>query len=117
MATVNPDDLFAVNRDDTVYSVEQQNLMASLENTDYLAVNRDDVPYNVPGQEFLTSIIVPTTPFQNIPSTAVIISSPRKQMASYKIPRLVEFVTELPRSGSGKIQWRLLQEAEWQHHS
>ena len=59
MATVNPDDLFAVNRDDTVYSVEQQNLMASLENTDYLAVNRDDVTYKITGQDFITSVLDP----------------------------------------------------------
>ena len=33
-------------------------------------------------------------------------------MAAYKSPRLVEFVSELPKSGSGKIQWRELQERE-----
>jgi fatty-acyl-CoA synthase len=37
----------------------------------------------------------------------------RKHMAAYKVPRLVEFVDALPRSGTGKIQWRTLQEAEW----
>ena len=31
------------------------------------------------------------------------------EMAAYKVPRLVEFVDALPRSGSGKIQWRALQ--------
>ena len=67
--------------------------------------------------ETVKAIIVLNTPFQNNTSAEDIISWSRKQMASYKIPRLVEFVTELPRSGSGKIQWRLLQEAEWQHHS
>ncbi|MEJ2174075.1 MAG: long-chain-fatty-acid--CoA ligase [bacterium] len=35
------------------------------------------------------------------------------EMASYKAPRLVEFVDALPRSGSGKIQWRALQEQEF----
>ncbi|MGG5807689.1 long-chain-fatty-acid--CoA ligase [Falsiroseomonas sp. CW058] len=34
-------------------------------------------------------------------------------MAAYKAPRLVEFVDSLPRSGSSKIDWRRLQEAEW----
>jgi len=34
-------------------------------------------------------------------------------MASYKIPREVTFKKELPRSGTGKIQWRLLQDEEW----
>jgi len=32
-------------------------------------------------------------------------------MASYKSPRIVEFVDSLPKSGSGKILWRLLQDA------
>jgi fatty-acyl-CoA synthase len=31
------------------------------------------------------------------------------RIAPYKVPRLVEFVDSLPRSGSGKVQWRLLQ--------
>ena len=33
-------------------------------------------------------------------------------MASYKVPRIVEFVDGLPRTASGKVQWRLLQERE-----
>lgn len=33
-------------------------------------------------------------------------------MAVYKAPRLVEFVTSLPKSGSGKILWRKLQEED-----
>ena len=37
----------------------------------------------------------------------------RTVMAPYKAPRLVEFVEALPRSGSSKIDWRRLQEAEW----
>lgn len=33
-------------------------------------------------------------------------------MAAYKYPRIVEFAEVLPKSGSGKVMWRLLQEAE-----
>ena len=33
-------------------------------------------------------------------------------MAAYKSPRIVEFVASLPKSGTGKIQWRELQEQE-----
>jgi fatty-acyl-CoA synthase len=36
----------------------------------------------------------------------------RSHMAAYKIPRVVEFVESLPKSATGKIQWRLLQEQE-----
>ena len=35
----------------------------------------------------------------------------REQMAAYKVPRLVTFVDQLPKSATGKIQWRQLQEA------
>jgi fatty-acyl-CoA synthase len=33
-------------------------------------------------------------------------------MAAYKSPRLVSFVDSLPKSGTGKVQWRALQEQE-----
>ena len=33
-------------------------------------------------------------------------------MAAYKVPRIVEFVTALPKSGSGKVMWRELQEQQ-----
>jgi fatty-acyl-CoA synthase len=62
-------------------------------------------------------MIVLKNAFQSNVSEEDIITWSREQMASYKIPRLVEFVKDLPRSGSGKIQWRLLQEAEWQNQS
>jgi fatty-acyl-CoA synthase len=35
----------------------------------------------------------------------------RRNMAVYKAPRIVEFAASLPKSGSGKVLWRLLQEA------
>jgi len=35
-----------------------------------------------------------------------------EHMAAYKVPRLVEFVASLPRSGAGKVMWRALQDAE-----
>ena len=36
----------------------------------------------------------------------------RQQMAVYKAPRVVRFVDSLPKSGTGKILWRQLQEQE-----
>jgi len=36
----------------------------------------------------------------------------RENMAVYKAPRLVQFVQALPKSGTGKVMWRALQEAE-----
>ncbi|MEZ2298413.1 long-chain-fatty-acid--CoA ligase [Variovorax sp. RCC_210] len=43
---------------------------------------------------------------------ADIIEWARNKMAAYKYPRLVEFVAELPKSPTGKIAWRQLQDAE-----
>ena len=36
----------------------------------------------------------------------------RENMAAYKAPRLVEFAAALPKSATGKVMWRALQEAE-----
>jgi fatty-acyl-CoA synthase len=36
----------------------------------------------------------------------------REHMAAYKVPRIIAFVDSLPKSGSGKIQWRELQDRE-----
>ena len=36
----------------------------------------------------------------------------RGKMAAFKVPRIVEFVDELPRTATGKIFWRKLQEEE-----
>jgi fatty-acyl-CoA synthase len=36
----------------------------------------------------------------------------RGKMAAFKVPRMIEFVDELPRTASGKIFWRKLQEEE-----
>ena len=36
----------------------------------------------------------------------------RDTMAVYKCPRVVQFVDALPKSGAGKVMWRILQEAQ-----
>lgn len=41
-----------------------------------------------------------------------IVAWAREHMAAYKVPRIVEFADALPKSGSGKVMWRLLQEKE-----
>jgi fatty-acyl-CoA synthase len=46
-------------------------------------------------------------------SAAEIIDWARGRMAAYKAPRLVEFAEALPRTPSGKLMWRALQEAEF----
>jgi fatty-acyl-CoA synthase len=41
-----------------------------------------------------------------------IVAWSRERMAAYKVPRRVEFVESLPKTGTGKVFWRALQEAE-----
>ena len=36
----------------------------------------------------------------------------KAHMAAYKYPRMVEFVDSLPKSATGKVMWRQLQEQE-----
>ena len=36
----------------------------------------------------------------------------RDNMSAYKVPKVVEFTSELPKTASGKINWRLLQDKE-----
>ncbi|MFC3675994.1 long-chain fatty acid--CoA ligase [Ferrovibrio xuzhouensis] len=36
----------------------------------------------------------------------------RERMAAYKVPRIVEFADALPKSATGKVLWRVLQEQE-----
>lgn len=36
----------------------------------------------------------------------------KENMAAYKYPRIIEFTSRLPKSGAGKILWRILQEQE-----
>lgn len=36
----------------------------------------------------------------------------REHMSAYKVPKVVEFTHELPKTASGKINWRLLQDKE-----
>ncbi len=43
-----------------------------------------------------------------------IIAWSKEHMAAYKVPRVIQFLDQLPVSGSGKILWRKLQEQEEQ---
>jgi fatty-acyl-CoA synthase len=45
-------------------------------------------------------------------SPADVIAWSKERMAAYKYPRVVEFVEALPRTATGKIFWRKLQELE-----
>jgi fatty-acyl-CoA synthase len=46
-------------------------------------------------------------------SSKDIIDWAREKMAAFKVPRVIEFVDELPKTSTGKILWRKLQEEEY----
>ena len=60
--------------------------------------------------ETVKAVIVPKKGQQVAPQE--IIDWARGKMAAFKVPRVVEFVDELPKTATGKILWRELQERE-----
>ncbi|MGY4827718.1 long-chain fatty acid--CoA ligase [Sphaerotilaceae bacterium SBD11-9] len=62
--------------------------------------------------ETVKALVVLKPEFLGRVSEQDIITWAHDHMAAYKSPRLVEFVAALPKSGSGKVQWRELQEQE-----
>jgi fatty-acyl-CoA synthase len=62
--------------------------------------------------ETVKAIVVLRPEFHGKVEGQSIIDWCRENMAAYKVPRIVEFVEALPKSGAGKIMWRQLQEAE-----
>ena len=62
--------------------------------------------------ETVKALVVPTPAQAGKIGAQEIIDWAHEQMAAYKAPRIVEFVEALPKSGSGKILWRKLQEED-----
>ncbi len=62
--------------------------------------------------ESVKAVVVLRASHQGSVSEQEIIGWCREHMAVYKVPRVVQFVDALPKSGSGKVMWRTLQEAE-----
>jgi fatty-acyl-CoA synthase len=62
--------------------------------------------------ETVKAVVVLRPDWKGKINEAQIIAWSRDQMAAYKTPRIVEFADALPKSASGKILWRELQERE-----
>jgi fatty-acyl-CoA synthase len=62
--------------------------------------------------ETVKAVVVLRTEARGRTTEQDIIDWARDHMAAYKVPRLVQFVDALPKSGAGKVMWRLLQEQE-----
>ena len=66
--------------------------------------------------ETVKALIVPRPEWRGRIESQAIMEWCRKIMAAYKCPRIIEFVDSLPKSGSGKIMWRDLQDREKAAH-
>lgn len=64
--------------------------------------------------ETVKAVVVLRPDFKGKVSEEDIVQWCREHMAVYKVPRLVQFIDALPKSGSGKVMWRKLQEQEQQ---
>lgn len=62
--------------------------------------------------ETVKALVVLRDTFQGQVSEQSIIDWSHEHMAAYKSPRIVQLVNSLPKSGTGKVQWRELQEQE-----
>jgi fatty-acyl-CoA synthase len=62
--------------------------------------------------ETVKALVVPRPEARGKVSEQEIIAWASRQMAAYKYPRAVVFVDSLPKSASGKVEWRQLQERE-----
>ena len=62
--------------------------------------------------ETVKAVIVLRTEARGRTSEQDIIEWSREHMAAYKVPRIVQFVDALPKSGAGKVMWRVLQSQE-----
>ena len=62
--------------------------------------------------ETVKAVVVLRAEAQGKTAAEDIIVWAREHMAAYKVPKIVEFVDSLPKSGSGKVMWRLLQDRE-----
>jgi fatty-acyl-CoA synthase len=62
--------------------------------------------------ETVKAVVVLRADARGRTSVEDIVAWSREHMAAYKVPKIVEFVDALPKSGSGKVMWRLLQDQE-----
>ena len=64
--------------------------------------------------EAVKAFVVLRDDTSDLPSEVQLIDWARERMARYKVPTQWEFLRALPKSPTGKVQWRALQEAEFQ---
>jgi len=67
--------------------------------------------------ETVKAVVVLKPPARGKVEAEAIVAWAREKMAAFKAPRVVEFVDALPKTATGKIFWRKLQEDENRRHA
>jgi fatty-acyl-CoA synthase/long-chain acyl-CoA synthetase len=78
----------------------------------------DVAVFGIPSEEWgesVHAIVVPRPGSHLTPQD--VIAYARDHMAGYKVPRSVDFIDEIPRTGSGKILKRELREPYWKNQA
>jgi acyl-CoA synthetase (AMP-forming)/AMP-acid ligase II len=97
-----------------IYPQEAENLLAghpAVADVAVIGVPDDDMGEAVKAVVQLTDAASPTAALE-----AELIAFCRTDLASYKCPRSIDFVDDLPRDPNGKLYKRLLRERYWAGH-
>ena len=75
----------------------------------------DCAVFGIPDEEFGEGVCAVVQPSEGAPITEASVKAYlREHVAGYKVPRVVELATDLPREDSGKIFKRKLREPYWE---
>ena len=92
-----------------VWPAEVESIMYSHPDIQEACVIGTDDPHR---GETVKAIVVLKAASRDRISREDIVAWCREHMAVYKVPRVIEFADSLPKSATGKVQWRALQEQE-----
>ena len=120
-------DLAVVDKDGYINIVDRKKDMIITGGENVYSTEVEYVLYEHPGVHECAVMGVPD-PFWGEAVKAVIVQRPgyslteeelvefaQERLARYKVPRSIDFLTELPKTGSGKIYKKGLREQFWQH--